>query len=48
MADLVQSEVGWFNGWWVPEENERESCEKAAERIIKYLKRRVNEDKKIR
>lgn len=37
MADLIQGEVGFFNGWKVSEETEREACEKAAQKISRYL-----------
>lgn len=37
MADLIQGEVGFFNGWKVSEETERETCEKAAQKISRYL-----------
>jgi len=44
IADLIQSEVGWFNGWDVSEYAERKSCEEAAESIIEYLTRKAKRD----
>lgn len=39
IADIIQSHVGYFNGWWVDDESERESCERAAKKIfIKFIK----------
>ncbi len=39
-ADLIQAEVSWFNGWVVSDIAMRKSCEKAARKIIRYLKLR--------
>lgn len=41
VADLIASEVGWFNGWKASEEMFNKSCRKAARKVIKRLKKSV-------
>jgi hypothetical protein len=41
MADLIQSEVSFFNGWNVSKRTEREACNIAARNIGAYLMRRA-------
>jgi len=36
-ANLIQREVSFFNGWYVSERAEREACEAAARKIVRYL-----------
>ena len=38
MADLIQKEVGYFNGWSVPYKTVEKDCKIAAENIYRYLK----------
>jgi len=38
-ANIIQGEVGFFNGWAISKEGERESCEKAAEKILTRIER---------
>jgi len=40
LTDIIQDEVGFFNGWFVSEYLERASCELAEKKIHRYLKRR--------
>lgn len=44
IANIIQSEVGYFNGWEVSDEAEREACELAAKRIARYLRRKKKTD----
>lgn len=37
VAELIASEVGWFNGWKASEEMFDKSCRKAAQKVIKRL-----------
>ena len=37
-AKLIASEVAFFNGWTVSEEAFTQSCEKAAKKVMLYLK----------
>jgi hypothetical protein len=39
LARIIQSEVGYFNGWAVSQERETEDCLEAAKRIAEYLKK---------
>jgi len=39
IANIIQGEVGFFNGWAVSKESERDSCEKAAEKILARIER---------
>jgi len=39
LANIIQGEVGFFNGWAVSKESERDSCEKAAEKILARIER---------
>lgn len=39
---LIREEVSFFNGWWVSEKVESESCEKAAKKIFKYLDKKYS------
>jgi len=36
-ATIIQKEVGYFNGWSVSDDDEREACLKAAAKVKKYL-----------
>ena len=42
---LIDKEVSWFNGWKVPEESVKESCEKAARAVIKKILEEQNKQK---
>ncbi len=37
---IIEREVAWFNGWAVREESMQESCQKAADKILRYLGRK--------
>lgn len=37
LSFLIQKEVGFFNGWRVSEEAEKEACQDAAKKIYRYL-----------
>jgi len=39
LADIIQSEVGYFNGWSVSQEDEREACKVAASKILARIAR---------
>lgn len=41
IADIIQSNVGYFNGWSVSEESERGACEDAAREIEKYVENKI-------
>lgn len=34
---LIRREVSYFNGWWVSDENVDKACEKAAQKVLRYL-----------
>ena len=40
VAKLIRNEVEYFNGWTVSEEAVQEACEKAAEKVERYLERK--------
>lgn len=40
MRRLIESEVGWFNGWQASQPQFQESCEKAASKVLAYLHHR--------
>ena len=42
-ADLIQKEVGYFNGWSVSQDAEREACEIAAKKVERYLRRKLTD-----
>ena len=42
-ADLIQKEVGYFNGWSVSQDTEREACEIAAKKVERYLRRKLTD-----
>jgi len=46
IADIIQDETAYYNGWSVSETEERLSCEKAAKRIQRYLNRLNNQEEK--
>ena len=46
IANIIQSEVGYFNGWLVDQESKREACEKAGNRIEQYIKGRIRRELK--
>ena len=37
---LIVAEVSFFNGWSVSEENMQGACQKAADKILRYLGRK--------
>jgi hypothetical protein len=39
IAELIRREVSFFNGWAIPDSSARKACEKATEKILKYLAR---------
>lgn len=41
VAELIASEVSWFNGWKAPEEMFNKSVRKAARNVIKRLTKRA-------
>ena len=41
---LIQSEISFMNGWRISEHGEKEACKKAAEKVIKYLKKKIEEE----
>ena len=41
VADQIESEVSFFNGWSVSEEAQREACEKAARKAVRYLREQL-------
>ena len=43
VAELIASEVGWFNGWKASEEMFNKSCRKAARKVIKRLTKRASD-----
>ena len=40
LVNQIRKEVSFFNGWRVSEDREREACEKAADRAIRYLEKK--------
>lgn len=38
VTKLIRREVSFFNGWAVSESNVDEACEKAATKVLRYLK----------
>jgi hypothetical protein len=36
---IIQREVSWFNGWQASNASEEESCDLAAQKILRYLRR---------
>lgn len=48
IASLIEEEVSFFNGWSVTKETQREACEKAAERVLRYIKPKLREKRKAR
>lgn len=45
LTKIIQREVGYFNGWHVSDEAEKESCEKAAAKVLKYLNGKFDENR---
>lgn len=41
VAKLIRREVSFFNGWWVEEETVQKACEKAAKKVLRYLRARA-------
>lgn len=39
IANIIQSELGFTNGWWIDEKSYDEHCQKAAKRIRTYLRK---------
>lgn len=39
VAKLIRREVNFFNGWSVSEKSVDSACEKAAQKILNYLRR---------
>jgi len=39
LANIIQGEVSFFNGWAISKEGERDACEKAAEKILARIER---------
>ena len=46
IANIIQSEVVYFNGRLVDQESEREACENAGNRIEQYIKGRIRRELK--
>jgi len=44
VTDIIEQEVGFFNGWKVSDEAERKVCEIAATRIVDYLRSKYGSD----
>lgn len=41
VADQIESQVSFFNGWAVSEKTQREACEKAARKAVRYLREQL-------
>ena len=39
ISNIIQSELGFTNGWWIDEKSYDEHCMKAAKRIRTYLRK---------
>jgi len=39
IANLIENEVAYFNGWAVSHETMRTNCEEAAQQILSYLRK---------
>jgi len=40
LSRLIEDQVSWFNGWQVSNEAMQKTCQKAANRILRYLGRK--------
>lgn len=37
ITEIIQTHVGFFNGWYVDESTEKEACKKAAKDIASFV-----------